>query len=102
MNSPKLLEQIRDEIRIRHYSIRTEKAYLDWIKRFVIFNNKRHPTEMSEPEIMNFINYLACKRNVASSTQNQALCAILFMYKHVLSVEIDWVDQIVWAKKPKK
>ncbi len=102
MDSPKLLEQVRDAIRIRHYSIRTEKAYINWIRRFIIFNNKRHPKEMSEPEIMKFINFLACKRNVASSTQNQALCAILFMYKHVLRGEIDWVDRIIWAKNPKK
>ncbi len=79
MNSPKLLEQVRDMIRIRHYSIRTEKTYIYWIKRVILFNNKRHPLEMSEPEIMNFINYLASKRNVASSTQNQALSLNTYM-----------------------
>jgi site-specific recombinase XerD len=77
------------EIRYRHYSIRTEQSYVDWVKRFICFFNKRHPNEMGEGEIKSFLNWLASERNVAASTQNQALCAILFFYKHVLCRETE-------------
>jgi len=101
-NKPKLLDQVRAAIRTRHYSRRTEKAYLGWIKRFILFHNKRHPAEMGAVEINQFLSHLALKENVAASTQNQALCAIIFLYKNVLDREVGEIDNIVWAKKPKK
>ena len=101
-NKPKLLDQVRAAIRTKHYSRRTEEAYVHWIKRFVLFHNKRHPSEMGTAEITQFLNHLAMKANVAASTQNQALCAILFLYNDVLKKEIGQVDDLVWAKKPKR
>lgn len=84
----KLLDQVVDVIRKRHYSIRTEQAYTDWIKRFIIFNGKRHPRDMGGEEISKYISYLATDRNVAASTQNQALNAIVFLYKRVLEIDL--------------
>lgn len=81
MQKTKLLDQVRDELRVKHYSSRTEKSYTGWIKRFILFHNKRHPNEMGADEIRAFISNLAVKENVSSSTQNQALQAILFLYK---------------------
>ena len=101
-NKPKLLDQVRNAIRTRHYSYRTEQAYVQWIKRFILFHNKRHPLEMAEPEINHFLTYLAVQKKVASSTQNQALCAILFLYKEILGTEIGKLTNLVWAKKPKR
>ncbi|CAH1388092.1 phage integrase N-terminal SAM-like domain-containing protein [Candidatus Nitrotoga sp. M5] len=75
----KLLDQVRDKIRYKHYSLSTENTYISWIKQYIIFNGKRHPTEMGAAEVEKFLTYLATKRNVASSTQNQALSAILFV-----------------------
>ncbi len=98
----KLLDQMRNEIRFRHYSIRTEKSYIDWVKRFIHFHNKQHPEVLGEKEIKTFINWLSEKGNVAASTQNQALCSVLFLYKNVLKKDIEWVDKIKWAKRPKK
>ena len=97
---PKLLEQARDAIRVRHYSIRTEQSYLRWMKHFILFHNKRHPAEMGEPEVTAFLSHLAVNRQVSSSTQNQALAAILFLYKEVLKHPLDWMDNIQRAKKP--
>lgn len=99
---PKLLDQVRIAIRTKHYSLRTEEAYVQWIRRFILFHNKRHPMEMGEREINQFLNYLAIKAKVASSTQNQALCAILFLYNEVLKKEIGRFDDVIWAKKPKR
>ncbi len=99
----KLLDQVRNAIRTKHYSIRTEEAYVHWIKRFVLFHNKHHPKGMSEKEIAAFLTHLAVKENVAASTQNQALCAIIFLYREVLGIDIgDFSDTLIWAKKPKK
>ncbi len=98
----KLLDEVRDAIRVRHYSIRTEQAYADWIRRFIIFHNKRHPSEMGEKEIGEFLTHLAVNRNVAASTQNQALSAILFLYKHVLKQPLDWLQNVERAKKPER
>jgi len=84
---PKLLDQVRAAIRTKHYSIRTEDTYVNWIKRIILFHNKRHPQEMGEKEINQFITHLAVKEKVAASTQNQALCAIIFLYKHVLKFD---------------
>ncbi len=98
---PKLLDQVRSAIRIKHYSYRTEKTYLHWIRRFILFHNKRHPNEMGEEEITQFINYLATREKASASTQNLALCAIIFLYKNIIKQEIGDL-QILWAKKPKR
>ena len=81
---PKLLDQVRNALRAKHYSIHTEEAYLHWIKRYILFHHKRHPQEMNSPEIEQFLTYLAVERNVAASTQNQTLAALLFLYQQVL------------------
>ncbi len=101
-DKPKLLEQVRDVIRRKHYSIRTEQAYVDWIKRFILYHNKRHPAEMAEEEVAQFLTHLARNRNVAASTQNQALSALLFLYKQVLKHEIGWLAKVERAKKAPK
>lgn len=97
---PKLLQQVRDSIRTRHYSIRTETAYLHWIKRYIIFHNERHPCELGEPEVSRFLSHLAVDRKVAASTQNQALSALLFLYRKVLNQPLNWLDNLKRAKKP--
>ncbi len=102
MTKKKLLTMVRERIRVKHYSIRTERAYLDWIYRFIVFHNKKHPQDMGAEEIQNYLNYLAVQLNVAASTQNQALNAINFLYKEVLQIDFDKLEQITWAKKPKK
>ena len=84
MHKPKLLDQVRDAIRMRHYSIRTEEAYVGWIRRFIFFHGKRHPIEMGEQEVSAFLSHLARSEGVVASTQNQALSALLFLYKTVL------------------
>jgi integron integrase len=100
MDKPRLLDQVRDALRIRHYSLRTEATYLQWIKRFILFHGKRHPLEMGEQEITSFLTHLAVDKHVAPSTQNQALAALLFLYKEVLEQGLDWMDDIVRAKRP--
>ena len=102
MEKPKLLDQMREKIRFRHYSIRTEKAYIDWTKRYILFHNKKHPNAMGAPEIETFLTHLAMDRKVASSTQNQALSALLFLYKEVLETELPWLNNVKRAKKPEK
>ena len=96
---PKLLDQVRQTIRMRHYSPRTEETYVHWIKRFIFFHNKRHPSEMAEPEIARFLSYLATESRVSGSTQNQALNALLFLYHQVLDKKIGYVNGVVRAKK---
>ena len=93
--SPKLMDQVRATLRTKHYSYRTEQTYLDWIKRFIIFHNMRHPREMGADEVQAFITYLANERRVAASTQNQALSAIMFLYKYVLQIEIILPSEIL-------
>ena len=83
----RLLDQVREKIRLKHYSIRTEQAYLDWIKRFILFHGKRHPENMGNAEVEQFLTHLAVERNMAASTQNQALNAIVFLYHEVLGQE---------------
>jgi len=95
----KLLDRVRDALRLRHRSPRTEKAYVGWIRRFILFNEKRHPSEMGAAEIERFLSSLAVERNVTASTQNQALAAILFLYKEVLGAEVPWMEGIVRAKR---
>lgn len=99
---PKLLDQLRDKIRMRHYSIRTEEAYLDWAKRFILFHNKRHPQEMGKSEVEAFLSWLATERKVAASTQNQAKSALQFLYKEVLELDLAWLNEVDQARKPKK
>lgn len=99
---PRLLDQVRDRIRLKHYSIRTEQAYVDWIRRFILFHGKRHPSEMGKAEIEAFLSHLAVVRNVSASTQNQAKSALLFLYREVLETELPWLDDIEQAKKPKR
>ena len=101
-SKPKLLDQVRDAIRLRHYSIRTEQVYVEWIKRFILFHKKRHPREMAEAEVRAFLTHLARVGNVAASTQNQALSALLFLYKEVLKQEIGWLGNVERAKRPPK
>ncbi len=98
----KLLDQVRDVIRKKHYSIRTEQAYVDWAKRFILFHKKNHPKDLGEKEISQFISHLATDRRVASSTQNQALNAIVFLYKRVLNIELGNFGHMERAKKPEK
>jgi hypothetical protein len=97
---PKLLDQVRDAIRRKHFSIRTEQAYCDWIRRFILFHQKRHPAEMGEEEITQFLSHLAPEGRVAASTQNQSLSALLFLYKEVLRREVGWLDREERAKRP--
>jgi site-specific recombinase XerD len=99
---PKLLDQVRYAIRAKHYSLRTEEAYVQWVRRFILFHNKRHPKDMGAEEVRQFLSDLAVNHHVAASTQNQALSAILFLYQHVLRQEIGWIDDVARAKKPKK
>lgn len=102
MSQPRLLDRVRAEIRVRHYSLRTEESYIQWIKRYIFYHHKRHPAEMGAREISDFLSWLATGRNVAASTQNQALSALLFLYKNVLAVDLPWMDDIVRAKRPKR
>ena len=97
---PKLLDQVRQAIRMRHYSPKTEESYIHWIKRFIFFHNKRHPAEMGEKEIAQFLSSLASELDVSASTQNQALNVILFLYREVLRKEIGYVDGVIRAKRP--
>jgi len=96
----RLLDQVRETIRRKHYSIRTEATYIDWIKRYIFFHQKRHPKEMAAPEIERFLNHLAVEKRVAASTQNQALSALIFLYREVLHEDLDWMDNLERAKKP--
>jgi len=99
---PKLLDQVRETIRRKHYSIRTEAAYVDWIKRYIFFHNKNHPAEMGAKEIEQFLNHLAVQKHVAASTQNQALSALVFLYREVLKKDFEWMDNLERAKKPER
>ena len=99
---PRLLEQLRQALRSRHYSRRTEQTYCQWVKRFIYFHKVRHPAEMAEPEINAFLTHLAVKERVSASTQNQALSAILFLYRHVLNRKIGDLGEVIRARKPKR
>ena len=96
----RLLDRVRDKIRLRHYSIRTEQAYLDWIKRFIVFHGKRHPDALGGPEVEAFLTHLAVDRNVAAATQNLAKSSILFLYRDVLGRELPWLDHVERARTP--
>ncbi len=97
---PKLLDSVRAAIRTRHYSRRTEEAYVSWIKRFILFHGKRHPAEMGEHEINSFLTHLAVKEKISVSTQNQALCALLFLYGQVLCRELGDFGEVIRARRP--
>ncbi|MGZ8222892.1 MAG: integron integrase [Methylobacter sp.] len=99
---PRLLDQVRDRIRVKHYSIRTETQYVQWIKRFILFHNKRHPQEMGTAEVEAFLTHLAVDGQVSASTQNQALSALLFLYKEVLAIDLPWLGNVVRAKQPQR
>jgi integron integrase len=98
----RLLDRLRDAIRRQHYSRRTEEAYIHWTKRFIYFHDKRHPRELGEAAVTAFLNHLATDRNVAASTQNQALSALLFLYRETLGAELDWLEGLVRAKRPQR
>jgi integron integrase len=101
-NAPRLLNQVRDKIRLKHYSIRTEQAYTDWVKRFILFHKKRHPKDMGAGEVEQFLTHLAVAGKVSASTQNQAKSALLFLYRDVLSIDLPWLDEVVVAKGGKR
>jgi len=100
--APRLLEVVRERIRYRHFSYRTEQAYVGWVRRYIGFHGRRHPREMGAPEIESFLNHLANERNVAASTHNQALSALLFLYGDVLGIELPWLGEIERPKRPSR
>lgn len=99
---PKLFPLIVERLRVKHYSKRTEEAYIQWIKRYILHHGKRHPREMGVAEVESFLTHLAVERNVSASTQNQAKSALLFLYKEVLEMELPWLDNVTQAKAPKR
>src|SRR5262249_14605197 len=98
----KLLEQVRDILSLKHYSLRTERSYCDWIERFIRFHRLRHPKEMGAPEISEFLTHLARIGGVSASTQNQALSALLFLYQQVLKQKVGWITEVERARQPKR
>jgi hypothetical protein len=92
---PRLLDEVRRVMRLKHYSVRTEQAYISWIRRFILASGKRHPREMGASEVERFLSALAVDRNVSAGTQNQALAALLFLYKQVLDVQLPWLDAML-------
>jgi len=99
---PRLLDQVRQALRLGHYSPRTEEAYVHWIRRFILFHRKRHPAEMAEPEVVGFLTHLAVEHSVSASTQNQALAALLFLYRHVLKRELRDLGGVIRARAPER
>lgn len=99
---PKLLDRLRIHLRTRHYSIRTEEAYVDWARRFILFHDKRHPQDMGAAEVEAFLSHLAVDRQVSASTQNQAKAALLYLYKQVLAINLPWLDEVIQAKRPRR
>jgi len=99
---PRLLDEVRDRIRVKHYSLRTERAYVGWVRRFILFHDKRHPRDMGAPEVEAFLTHLAVAADVAAGTQNQALSALLFLYREVLGVELPWLESVTRARRPQR
>ncbi len=99
---PKLLDQVRDKLRVKHYAIRTEQSYVDWIKRYIYFHDKTHPKDLGAQDVEAFLTHLAVAGKVSASTQNQAKSAILFLYREVLEIQLPWLDNVTQAKAPKK
>ena len=102
MEGPKLLDRVRSAVRARHYSRRTEEAYASWTKRFILFHHKRHPAAMGAEEVNAFLSHLAVEGKVSASTQAQALCALVFLYRHVLGDPLPWIDDIIRARRHRK
>ncbi|HEY8329609.1 MAG TPA: integron integrase [Rhodanobacter sp.] len=100
--TPRLLDQVRARLRLKHYSLRTEQAYVGWVRRFILANDKRHPRDMGVAEVEGFLSTLATQGQVAAGTQNQALSALLFLYREVLSIELPWMETVVRAKRPQR
>lgn len=98
--APCLLDLVRDRLRLKHYSLRTEQAYVGWIKRYIIHQGRRHPTDMGKREVEAFLTSLAVERDVSAATQGQALSAILFLYREVLEQPLPWLDEVTRAKRP--
>ncbi len=99
---PKLLQQVQAKLRVKHYSIRTERTYLDWAKRYILFHRKKHPAKMGAQEVEAFLSHLAVEGNVAASTQNQAKSALLFLYREVLDIDLPWLDNVTKARVPQR
>ena len=99
---PKLLDQIRDKLRVKHYAIRTEEQYLHWIKRYILFHGKRHPKDMGAPQMEAFLTNLAVADKVSASTQNQAKSALLFLYREVFGQTLPWLENVTQARVPKR
>ncbi len=99
-HAPRLLDRVREKIRLKHYSIRTEQSYVDFIKRFIVFHGKRHPDTLGAPEVEAFLTHLAVDGHVSAATQNLAKSAVLFLYRAVLERELPWLDHVEWAKTP--
>ena len=97
---PRLFDQVRNELRLNHYSLRTEKTYLFWIRQFILHAGKRHPSTLGAREVSDYLSWLATERNVAAATQNQALSSLLFLYRRVLDITLPWLDDMVRTKRP--
>lgn len=100
--APRLLDEVRRHVRLKHYSLRTEQAYVGWIRRFILASGKRHPRGMGATEVEQFLSNLAVRSAVAASTQNQALSALLFLYREVLGIDLPWMENVVRAKRPRR
>ena len=100
--APRLMDEVRRRLRLRHYSLQTEKVYVAWIRRFIRFHGRRHPRSMGAAEVERFLSELAVAGGVAASTQNQALSALLFLYREMLGIELPWLDNVVRAKRPQR
>jgi integron integrase len=100
--APRLLEEVKERLRVKHYSIRTEEQYVQWIRRFILFHGKRHPRDMGAAEVEQFLTHLAVEGRVSASTQNQAKSALLFLYRQVLGVELEWLGEVTRAKSPQR
>jgi len=101
-SSPKLLDIVRNKLRVKHYSIRTEQTYVDWIKRYIFFHDKRHPKDLGAQDVEAFLTHLAVAGQVSASTQNQAKSALLYLYREVLEIQLPWLDNVTQAKAPKR
>lgn len=99
---PRLMDQVRDILRVRHYSYRTEQQYVGWIRRYILYHGRKHPRDLGPDDLRAFLTYLAVERDVAAATQAQALAALLFLYRHVLRIDLPWVGNVVRARRPKK
>jgi integron integrase len=99
---PRLLDERRSRLRVRNYAYRTEQVYVDWVRRYILFHGKRHPREMGAAEVSAFLSHLAVHRSVSASTQNQAKSAVLFLYQHVLGIDLPWLSEVVSAKVPRR